>query len=112
MPHYLNLRGLRARSCLSQDELAELLGICRTRISRYEMNEEVPVFSTALGLQVIFDQQPRLIFPRFYSFVEDGVMQRAAALDRTLEGMTDYRSTRKRHLLDAMMARATSRTDA
>lgn len=86
-----------------------MLGITRTRISRYEKNEEFPAFSTALGLQVIFDQQPRLTFPRLYDQIEEAVMQRAAELERALDGLHDYQSARKRQLLDAMMARATSR---
>jgi hypothetical protein len=89
-----------------------LLGINRTRISRYEKNEEVPAFATALGLQVIFDQQPKFTFPRLYDLVEEGVMQRAAELERAIDGLGDYASARKRHLLDAMMARATSRGGA
>jgi DNA-binding XRE family transcriptional regulator len=112
MSYNANLRGLRARWCLSQDELADLLGIDRTRISRYEKNEEAPSLSTALGLQVVFNEQPRRLFHRTYELIEDAVMQRAADLERSLEDQGDYASTRKRHLLDAMMARATNRDEA
>jgi predicted transcriptional regulator len=112
MSHNANLRGLRARWCLSQDELADLLGIDRTRISRYEKSVEAPTLSTALGLQIIFDEQPRRLFQWLHAVVEDGIMQRAAELERSLDGLDDYGSTRKRHLLDAMMARATNREGA
>lgn len=112
MSYNSNLRGLRARWCLSQDELADLLGIDRTRISRYEKNEETPTLSTALGLQVVFNEQPRRLFHRMYELVEEAVMQRAAELERGLDGQNDYAATKKHHLLDAMMARATSRDEA
>ena len=108
MSHNANLRGLRARWCLSQEELADLLGITQACISRYEKNEETPALSTALALQVVFDEQPRRLFHRLYALVEETVMQRAAELERSIDGQHDYRSTRRRHLLDAMMARVTN----
>lgn len=112
MSHPRNLRGLRARWCLSQDELADLLGIDRTRISRYEQNEEMPSFATALGLQVIFNEPSRRLFHRAYDLVEEAVMQRAAELERSLGDRDDYASVQKRHLLQGMVARATNAEEA
>lgn len=112
MSHKKNLRGLRALWCLSQNELANLLGVNQARISRYEKNEEVPALSTALALQVVFAFGPKTIFHDTYDIVEDAVMRRAAEFERTIGAGDDYATKRKRHLLDAMIARATSRTDA
>jgi hypothetical protein len=73
------------------------------------MNAEVPPLSTALAIQVIFDQEPRSVFHRTFEMIEEVVMERAARLERTLDGAADARSLKKRDLLDAMMARATNR---
>lgn len=105
------LRGVRVRSGLSQEEIAELLDISQARISRYENGEEAPTLSVALGLQVIFDAAPRRVFPKFYEQVEEAVMRRAASFERRLAGLTDFQSVKKRHHLEAMAARATSGTE-
>jgi len=97
---------------LSQEELADLLGVNQTRISRYEQNEEAPALSSLLGLQVIFDRAPRTMFQEVYDLVEEAVMRRAAEFERRLADKRDHASTRKRQLLEGMMARATKREDA
>jgi transcriptional regulator with XRE-family HTH domain len=112
MSHNTYLKRQRARWCLSQDELADLLGVTQTRVSRYEQNEEYPATTSLLGLQAIFDRAPRTLFPKIYEMVEEAVMGRAAELERSLEGKQDYASTKKRQLLEAMMARATKRDEA
>lgn len=112
MPYNAFVRSLRVRSCLSQEELAELLDISQARISRYENGDEAPTLSVALGFQVIFGNQPRRVFPKVYVQVEEAVMRRAAKLERRLTGKADYQSTKKRHLLEAMAARATNQDGA
>lgn len=112
MSYNTSIHHLRARWCLNQDELADLLGISQARISRYEKNEEIPALATALALQVIFNRSPRAIFLKQYRLIEEAVMTRAAEFERSLEGKKDHRSVQQRRLLDAMMARATSRHDA
>ncbi|MEG3148179.1 helix-turn-helix domain-containing protein [Sphingomonas sp. RT2P30] len=101
------MRRIRNRWMLSQEELADLLNINQARVSRYEKGEEYPSLAVALGLQVIFGRSPKSCFAAVYTFVEDGVITRAAALHRTLSGRRDPASAKKRHLLDAMMDRAT-----
>jgi transcriptional regulator with XRE-family HTH domain len=112
MPYNPELKRLRVRSCLSQGELADLVGVSQARICRYEKNEEAPSLSSAFGLQVIFDRPPRALFQHVYAHVEDEVMRRGAELERSLIGKTDYASMRKRHLLESMMERATKRERA
>ena len=106
-----SIRALRATWCLNQEELADLLGISQSRISRYEKNEEVPALGTLLGFHVIFNCPLPRMFANQYRLVEDTVMGRAAELEARIREKSDYSSSRKRHLLEAMMARATSRTD-
>jgi len=112
MPYNAYLRQLRVKWTLSQKELAELLDISQAQISRYEKREEYPTLGTALGLQVIFDRNPRSVFPHLYSATEEATMGRAADLERRLIGRSDFSSMKKRQLLEAMMARATKRDEA
>lgn len=97
---------------LSQEALADLLGTTQSPLSRYEDGKAVPDLATALGLQVVFGVSPRALFPSFYARVEEQVMGRAAHLDRTLDGRTDYRAQRLRRLLEGMAHRARISPDA
>lgn len=108
MPHITYVRRTRRRWALSQPELAQLLGISQSVISRIEAGELIPGTSLALGLQVIFGQSPRALFPGLYSSVEDAVMAQAAELDRALGARKDYATETKRRLLTAMALRASA----
>ena len=96
----------RRRWALNQEELAHLLGISQSVLSRCEKGESQPDASVALGLQVIFGFSPRALFPDFYRKIEEVVMMRAAAMDRTLASGRDGTTQVKRRLLKAMMLRA------
>ncbi|MBV9929994.1 MAG: helix-turn-helix domain-containing protein, partial [Alphaproteobacteria bacterium] len=87
-------------------ELAELLDVSQGRVSRYEKGEEHPTLSAALGLQIIFGPEPRRLFPRVYSAIEDAVMRRAAELDLRWGDRNDPVTRRKRQLFADMVARA------
>lgn len=106
------VRSLRKECALTQKELADLLAISQTSISRIEADEEPAALETALGLQVVFDIQPRLLFHRRYRKVEDAVMRRAAKLDQHVASRTDPTSVRKQRLLTAMVKRARPATGA
>lgn len=108
MPHHVNLRSLRTTWALDQDEVAELLNITQSRVSRYEKGEEPPTLQTALSFQVIFGVPPRRIFPRVYEAIEEAVMRRAAELDNRLSAVSGAKAERKRQLLQDMVARATN----
>lgn len=112
MPHNLFLKKLRVRWALSQDELADLLGVHQSSVSRYELGAEHPPLATALALQVIFGRLPHRTFFALYTVVEEQVMTRAAQLERSIHDRRDPASAKKRHLLDSMMARATNRDSA
>lgn len=106
MSHSQTVRLNRKRTALSQGDLADLLAISQTAISRLEGAAESTTLETALGLQVVFDLQPRLLFHRLYASVEEAVMARATKLDRQLRGKTDAASLKKQRLLGAMVKRA------
>ncbi|HEX5182046.1 MAG TPA: hypothetical protein VFW19_02725, partial [Allosphingosinicella sp.] len=80
--------------------------INQARISRFESGDETPTLSITLGYQVIFGVPPRRLFPKLYTQIEEAVMRRAAKLERRVARKTDFQSTKKRHLLEAMAKRS------
>lgn len=98
----------RKDAALSQGELADLLSISQSSISRLEDGSDPPTLETVFGLQVIFDMSPRQMFAAFYTKVEDAVMRRAAILDGKIRGKTDAASVKQQRLLTSMVNRATS----
>ncbi len=112
MSNNLFLRKLRVRWALSQEELAQLLDIHQSSVSRYEQGTEYPPLSVALALQVIFGRLPHRVFAPLYASVEDQVMGRAAEFEPSVRGRSDPGAAKKRHLLRSMMERAISRREA
>jgi transcriptional regulator with XRE-family HTH domain len=106
MPHHTSVRRNRLRWALSQAELAELLGVSQSIVSRVEAGDTVPDLQVSLSLQVVFGQSPRALFPALYGAVENRVMANAAELDRTLGAKRDHASEAKRRLLTGMAHRA------
>jgi transcriptional regulator with XRE-family HTH domain len=105
MPKHNNLPGSRKRWALNQRELAHLVGVSISMVSRYERGALPPPARSVLALEVVFGRSGRRLFPRVYSEVQDQVMRRAAKLDRLLEGREDAASLRKRQLLQDMAKR-------
>lgn len=101
-----SIRTYRRRYALTQEELADLVSVSQSRLSRIESHEESPSLETAFGLQVVFDIQPRIQVRGLYARVEEQVMAKAAILDRTLRGRTDWDSQKKQKLLGLMARRA------
>jgi DNA-binding XRE family transcriptional regulator len=109
MTHIQMVRSFRKRFALSQGELATLLGVSQGEISKLEEDWRSTKLETAFALQVVFDVQPREMFFRRYSRVEDAVMRRATRVDRALRQKTDVASLKKHRLLTAMAKRAKAR---
>ena len=101
------LRIHRRRWALSQQELADLLGLSRTAITRLETESESTRLITAFGLMVVFGIKTEVLQKKLYSQVEDAVMRNAAKLDEKLRDKTDAKSLRKIELLSDMVRRAT-----
>jgi len=105
--HIISLR--RRHAALTQGELAHLLGISQSVLSRLEDNEAKELwFDVALALTVVFGDAPHRMFSRHYRRIEEQVMTRAADLHEANRGKSDRKSLRKRALLDDMMRRATT----
>ena len=106
--HIVRVRNYRLRWALKQEELAGLLGLSQSAISRIEKAQASPDTALLFGLQVIFGRSPRALFPGLYRRVEDSVMRAAAGFDRTIAGRKDSAAQLKRRLLAAMASRATT----
>lgn len=103
-----SLRIHRRRWALSQQELADLLGLSRTAVTRLENETESTSLATAFGLMVVFGIKPKVMQPHIYAQIEEAVMNRAAKLDETLRGKEDPKSLRKLELLTEMVRRASA----
>ena len=104
LPNYL--RTLRMRSGLTQPELASLLGITESALSKFETLARAPTKNLILGIEVIFGQTDRETFPALYAHVERNVMRRAAVLSSALEQRRDAASVLKRQFIAEMIARS------
>jgi transcriptional regulator with XRE-family HTH domain len=105
MKHIQMVRLNRKRFALSQGELAILLALTQSEISKLEEDRRSTKLETAFALQVVFDVQPKEMFVRRFAKVEEAVMRRAIRLDRKLQGKTDAASVKKQRLLSAMARR-------
>src|SRR5262249_15371294 len=72
-------------SCLSQDEVAFLLGTrSGTRVARYERLIRQPVVRTVFALEVVFRAPARHLFAGIYEEVERTTVHRAVLLEKKL----------------------------
>src|SRR3712207_231441 len=106
MKHNPIVRLNRKRFALSQSELGRLLGLSQGEVSKLEEDRRSTKLETAFALQVVFDVQPRNMFVRRYTKVEEAVMRRASRLGLALRGRKDAASVKKRRLLSEMVQRA------
>jgi transcriptional regulator with XRE-family HTH domain len=102
MRKLIHLPGRRKRWGLSQADLAQLIGVRQAVVSKYEIGRLTPGARTLMALEIVFGKSGEHLFPSAHRGVEEEVMRRAAALDRTLWGRTDAVSLRKRQLLSRM----------
>lgn len=91
---------------LTQLELAGLLGVTESALSKFETLANQPSLNLVLGVEVIFGQTARTAFPALYAQTERNIMRRAAAFSERLEGKTDDASELKRRLLAEMIDRS------
>ncbi|GAA0325951.1 hypothetical protein GCM10009087_40350 [Sphingomonas oligophenolica] len=106
MTHSQTVQSNRKGSALTQEEIAGLLNVSQSTVSRLELEGSSPTLELALGLQVIFGVQPRVLFSTLYAEIEDAVMRRAAVLDKKLRHMNDLVSEKKKRHLASMSKRA------
>ena len=110
MDRHINVRRSRKQHRLTQDELANLIGMSQGNLSRLESGETPPDLEAGFSLEVVFGTTPRDLFPALYGKVEDGVMRRAAKLDQQLGGNRSYDAITKSRLLKGMVLRAKAKS--
>ena len=99
------VRRERERWGLTQEELATLLGLSRSSLSRVEAGIGVPDLPTAFGLQVIFGKSAHRLFPGLYTDVEERVMRQGTRLDGLCTRLRTGAALLKQRLLSQMVGR-------
>jgi len=102
--HHNKIALLRKTWGLSQPELASLLGVSRSTVSRLEAGAH-PVIFTALTIEALFDAPARHVFPKQFAYAVDALVPRLAEFSKKIEGRTDPQSFRKRELLSGYAGR-------
>lgn len=90
---------------LTQPELATLLGITESALSKFETQALAPTKNLILGVEVVFGQGARDAFPALYAQTERNIMRRAAVFSKRLEHERDDAADTKRKLLTEMVDR-------
>jgi transcriptional regulator with XRE-family HTH domain len=104
LPCYLNT--LRMRRGLTQPELAELMGIGASLLSKVESLERRPTTKVILAAEIVFGMPAREIFPGAYKNLEQGVVKRARALRSQFLDRSDPAAAEKLRLIDQIMERS------
>jgi transcriptional regulator with XRE-family HTH domain len=111
MKHLNYLAQYRKKYALSQLELGDLLGLTDSPIAKYERGARRPPLVIILALEAVFGVPASNIFRDLYAEVLEGVISRAAELDRAVADKTDEASQKKLTLLSEIMGRAVRTTE-
>lgn len=101
------LRLYRRRSAFTQKELAFLLGYRTQSIgSRFEWDKRRITLANAIAYHLIFEAEPKELFPALFAQVEDGVASRMTELHKRLsEKKPSKRNAAKLKLLERAISR-------
>jgi len=108
LPSYLHT--LRKQWGLSQPELAALLNLTGSALSRFENRSRRPTAELIIGTEVLFGHGPKEVFPGFYRAVERGVVERAQVEYKRLEALADASAAHKLRFLTEVLERASQTT--
>ena len=100
------LHTLRKQRGLSQSDLAALLGISVSALSRIELQTRRPTAELIIATELIFAKRAEEVFPGFYREIEREVAGRARARLEFLKIMSDPKSRDQRDLLSELINRA------
>jgi transcriptional regulator with XRE-family HTH domain len=104
------IRTYRKRSGLTQRDLGLLLGfVDGAEVGRYERSLRLPNTQSLLACQVVFDVEPRVLFPDMHERVEQLVVKRALELRDELP--RDQWFDRKCAVLNAIAERSRQRAN-
>lgn len=104
--HHNKIASLRKSWALTQDELAHLLGMTRSNLSRLELAAKSHTLETALTLKALFGVGVSTIFPNHDHAAYETLLPRLADFSRTIEGHQGANADRKRELLSEFAKRA------
>ena len=112
MPHLLPsyLHKLRKQWGLSQPDIASLLGITGSALSRFENRSRRPNARLIVGAEVIFGHGAKDVFPAFYRDTERAIVNRARRQHTRLEHKADPASREKLRFLSEIIERASQTT--
>jgi transcriptional regulator with XRE-family HTH domain len=99
------LKPLRLQRGLSQLELAQLMGISVSLLSKVESQTRRPTARVILPAEIVFGLPAREIFPGAYNEIEKEVGHRARSLRAQVKHRSDPASGEKRALLKTMVKR-------
>ncbi len=102
------LRARRKEWCLTQQELAGLVGTYREKVRDVECGRVLPTSHELLAYAFVFGRATSEIFPAYAEAVQDAVMASAYRLSQNLEGDESPKGRRKNELIQDMLARVTS----
>jgi transcriptional regulator with XRE-family HTH domain len=108
LPSYLHR--LRKQWGLSQPDLAMLLGVTGSALSRFENRSRHPSAELIVAAEVIFGHRAKDVFPRFFHDIERTIVERSHTLYKSLESKTDKTSREKLRLLTEIIDRASQST--
>jgi DNA-binding XRE family transcriptional regulator len=97
--YHNKIASLRKSWALSQQELAGLLDMSRSNVSRLEVSARHHTLETALILEALFGARVSAIFRHDYLAAYEALLPRLAELSKALEGRTDDAANRQRELL-------------
>jgi transcriptional regulator with XRE-family HTH domain len=103
-PTYLT--SLRKRNGLTQAELAFLLGLSPSGLSRFENRLRCPTSDLILGVEVVFGTCVREVLPAVYGETEDAVIANAKDLFARIEAKHRPEDAKKLEFLREMIERS------
>jgi transcriptional regulator with XRE-family HTH domain len=115
MPHILPsyLHTLRLQWGLTQAELAALLGVSASLVSKVETLARRPTTRVMVPAEILFGRPGDEIFPGAYREMERGVARRGQKLCQALRARNGWAAAEKTRLLRAMVKRvARAKKDA
>jgi len=104
--HHNKIASLRKSWALTQDELAHLLGMTRSNLSRLELAAKSHTLETALTLKALFGVSISAIFPNHDRTAYDALVLRLAEFSRTIRDQQGPEADRKHQLLSEFAGRA------
>lgn len=105
-----SLRSHRKRWGLKQRELAELLALSRSAITKMERNDDPRSLHLLIAAELMFGVRAKDLYPGFYEQIEREVVKRARILDNRLSQEGQRRRV-ARLFLGLLMERARNSPD-